>query len=185
MIYHDVLGRPESRACVSYFSGSFGSPATLVMHSTSDAPDRQWNYPVNVCTIVADLDAAGWTCIVRKDGFNKPRIDCIHRDTQAVIDAKAAKNNAKFANAERGYIRFGSLPESGYSVNHRDNTLESGVSVFEAEFVGKEYRLILTPVLEISYLTVMDRPAYRLHGNVVGTGADGEPVLKVTKAERV
>jgi hypothetical protein len=27
----------------------------------------------------------------------------------------------------------------------------------------------------------MDRDAYRVYGDVVGIGADGEPVLKITK----
>ena len=92
------------------------------------------------------------------------------------------KNNAAiFKNAEKGFLRFGDLPKNGKSKNFANGNFEAGVSAFNAEFSGNNYRPILTDVLEVTYLNVVSRPAYRVWGKVVGTGADGEPLLKVTK----
>ena len=132
------------------------------------------------------MEEDGFTCSVRKDGYNNPVIDCVHVDTQAVIDAAKAEQSKKFSGAERGYIRFGELPEGGRSKNFRDDVLESGVSCFDAEIATDgSYRILLTPALQVTYLTVMDRDAYRLYGERIGTGADGEPLLRVEKAERI
>jgi len=59
------------------------------------------------------------------------------------------------------------------------------VSVFEAEFVGDKYRILLDSTLQATWALVRDRPAYRIYGKVVGTGADGEPVVNVSKAIRL
>ena len=184
MIYKDCLGNPNSKATISVFGASYGQPGTgrFVLSSINDCPKKEWPYLLkDVSHMVDEMEADGWQCVIGKDGYSAPRIDCTHKETQALIDATKAKNDAKFKNAERGFIRFGKCPKGGRSVNHRDNTLEEGVSVFEAEFVGKEYRLLLTDYLSVTYVTVADRPAYRIYGEVVGTGADGEPLLRVTR----
>jgi hypothetical protein len=188
-IYKDSLGRPNATATISVFGADYGTPGKgyLSLSAASDCPSRKWDYvSKDVTAIVDEMTSEGWECTVDQDGYGAPRIKCIHTATQALIDAAADQSNNKFANAQRGFIRFGKCPNDGYSINHRDKTPEAGVSVFEAEFVGKEYRLIFNNhILESSYLSVADRPAYRIYGEVVGTGADGEPVLKVTKSAKL
>ena len=188
MIYRDTIGRPDAKATVSMFgwcTPAFGSAYYSLSH-VNDCPDRKWDGNTAPEAIAAEMEADGWECTIRKDGHGNPVIDCIHKETQAVIDAAQAAASAKFAGAEHGYIRFGALPDGGRSRNHRDNTLESGVSCFEAEIASDgSFRLLLTQVLEVSYLTVADRPAYRLYGDRVGTGADGEPLLRVDRAVKM
>ena len=185
MIYRDAIGRPNAEANISICGGLTG-PAYYSLSRVNDAPAHKWNGDTNPADIIAEMEADGWRCTLRKDGYNRPVINCIHLETQAVIDAAKAQSEAIFADAERGYIRFGGLPGGGKSHNHRDNTLEAGVSCFDAEIATDgSYRLLLTPVLEVSYLTVADRPAYRLYGDRVGTGADGEPLLRVDKAVKL
>lgn len=188
-IYRDAIGRPSSEATISVYGAQYGAAGTggyLALSATSDAPSRRWDYlSHDVSHIVAEMESDGWQCVVGKDGYNAPIIQCTHIATQAVIDQAQKLSNDKFANAERGYIRFGKCPQDGRSINHRDNTQEAGVSVFEAEFVGKDYRLLVNNVLEVTYVSVMDRPAYRIYGEAVGTGADGEPVLRVTKSVKL
>ena len=185
MIYHDAIGRPNAEGNISMLGGLTG-PAYYSLSHVNDCPDRKWSGDTDPADIIAEMEADGWRCTLRKDGYNRPVINCIHIETQAAIDAAKAEANAKFAGAERGYIRFGSLPEGGQSRNHRDNTLETGVSCFDAEISADgSFRLLLTPVLEVSYLTVADRPAYRLYGERVGTGADGEPLLRVDRAVKL
>ena len=182
MIYRDPIGRPSAKATISIFDG-FTNPSYYSLSHVSDCPCREWPADTDPAIIIADMEADGWICALRRDGYGRPVIDCIHKETQAAIDAAKADMDARFANAERGYIRFGALPEDGKSRNHRDNTLEAGVSCFDAEIATDgSYRLLLTPVLEVSYLTVAARPAYRLYGDRVGTGADGEPLLRVDRA---
>ena len=93
---------------------------------------------------------------------------------------------AEFTSTEHLKYRRAEAASGGRSRNHRDNTLEAGISCFEAEIApGGGFPLLLTSVLEASYLTVADRPAYRLYGERVGTGADGEPMLRVDYAVKM
>jgi len=188
-MHKDCLGVLNATVSISVFGANYGAPGTGGYFATctvNDYPNKKWDYvSYDVSHIVAEMEADGFDCVVDKDGYNAPRISCTHKDTQAMIDATAKKVNDKFAKAKKGYIRFGKCPKGGRSLNHRDQTLEYGVSVFEAEFVGKEYRLLLTDYLAVTYVSVKDRPAYRIYGDVVGTGADGEPVLKVKKSVKL
>ena len=158
---------------IKYFSTS----------SVSDAPNRKWDGTTSVDSMVYDMVAAGWTCEVRKDGHGNPVINCTHIETKAAIDKMKKAEEAKFADADQGYIRYGEIPKSGKSWNFRDNCPEDGVSVFEADFAKDgSYRPILNDVLTVSFLNVSDRQAYRIYGDVVGMGADGEPLINVSKA---
>lgn len=152
MIYRDAFGRPDALATVSMFGGIF-APAYYSLSHINNCPDRKWSGDTPAEAIAAEMEADGWRCSIRKNGFGQPVIDCVHSETQSVIDAKQAADNAKFSDAERGYIRFGAPPAGGRSRNH-----------------------------EVSYLAIADRPAYRLYGERVGTGSDGEPVLRVDRA---
>mgnify|MGYP006987603846 CR=1 FL=1 len=105
------------------------------------------------------MEADGWQCTICKDRYGRAKIDCIHLETQAAIDAAKAQVS---------------------------DTLEAGVSCFDAEIAADgSYRLLLTDMLEVSYLTIADRPAYRLYGERIGTGADGEPLLRVDRAVKM
>ena len=183
MIYKDSLGRPNAEATISTICNVFTGECCYSLHSVSDCHKRRWSGDTTVDQIVAEMESDGWKCSVSADGYNRPRIDCIHIETQRVIDSANAAQAEKFANSERGYVRFGEIPECGRSRNHRDDTLELGVSCFDAEFAADgSFRLLVTPVLEVSYYSVCDRQAYRLYGERIGTGADGEPLLRVEKA---
>lgn len=199
MIYRDVLGRPVAGVTVSFQRERSSrvldpgtkewrvqvDPSYFYTSSVCDYPARQWSGDTPVSSIVADMEADGFSCEVKRNGYNLPVIICVHRETQALIDGAKAAADQKFASSSKGFIRFGRVPENGRSKNHRDGTLEAGVSCFEAEFAEDgSYRLLLTPVLEVSYLTVRDRQAYRLYGEEIGTGADGEPLLRVDRFEK-
>lgn len=181
MIYRDSIGLPNSGVTVSVFGGTFDKPY-FAASSVSDYKTRKWSIDTPVAQIVEEMEADGFACTVRRDGRNTPVIDCVHVETQKVVDAQKKASAAKFANAQKGFVRFGDLPKGGKSKNYRDNVMENGVSCFEAEFAEDgSYRLLLTPVLQVSYLTVCTRQAFRLYGEVVGTGADGEPLLRVSE----
>lgn len=186
MVYRDALGRPTAEANISVVGGAIGDAIYCLKSVIHGYPAHRWSIDTPIEDIVRDMEAEGFVCTVGKDGYNKPKIKCIHTETQAIIDAKKAEQAKKFSGAVRGYVRFGDLPKGGKSRNHRDDVLENGVSCFHAEFAPDgAYRLLLTPVLEVSYLTVAARQAYRLYGEVVGTGADGEPLLRVERAEKI
>jgi hypothetical protein len=184
MIYKDCLDRPNAQATISVFGDKYGQPGTgyLALSTISNCPTKKWPYlSYDVSHIVTEMETNGWQCTVGKDGYGAPVIHCIHLDTQKLINAIATEQSQKFINAERGFIRFGDCPFGGRSKNYRDNTLEDGVSVFEAEFTGNDYRLLSNDYLFATFYTVCDRPAYRAYGDVVGTGSDGEPVLKIKR----
>ena len=91
--------------------------------------------------------------------------------------------------AEFGFLRFGEPPASGFSQNGLLGIPEKGVSCFHAEIAPNgDYQFTqMTPVLCEDVMLLTDeykRPLYRLYGEVVGHGSDGEPLLKVVKAER-
>ena len=183
-LYRDAVGNLNSTGIISVFGAQYGNPGTgyLAFSAASDAPYRRWDYiSKDVAHIVNEMESDGWICDVGSDGYNAPKITCTHIATQTAIDYEHAISNTKFANAERGFIRFGAPPKTGRSTNYRDNTLEDGVSVFNAEFIGSNYRVLADSILEATYYMVANRPAYRIYGDVVGTGADGEPVVKIMR----
>ena len=189
MIYRDTLGKPAPKAVISVFGSSYGQPGTgyLAISAASDAPAKRWKYTSrDVSHIVAEMDAEGWDCTVSTDGYGAPYITCVHRETQAALQAIMAADKQKWATAEKGYIRFGHVPKGGRSYNSRDNVYEEGVSVYPALFAASgECRLLTTPASFGTYSTICDRPAYRVWGEVVGTGSDGEPLLRVSKAVEI
>jgi len=185
-IYHDSLGRPEAIADIALYYDYFNKTSRFALTTLSDAPKPKWvakdDINQQAIEIAQEMESNGWDCTISKDGYNKPVIRCVHIATEKLIYKKANEQKAKSENAEAGYIRFGEIPKNGISKNYRDNTNEKGLSVFEAEFVGNDYRVKLTPVLEVTYLNVMQRQAYRVYGERVATGADGEPIIKLEKA---
>jgi len=84
-------------------------------------------------------------------------------------------------NAEKTYLRFGLVPESGRSFNFRDNFLEKGVSVYAAyKFEGK---YIVNPRNIFTFTSYFgSKKAYEISGNELSTlGSDDEPLLENAK----
>lgn len=84
------------------------------------------------------------------------------------------------------YIRFGRIPEDERSRDNRNGRWEDGVSVYACdrdttgedapEGVDEAYYLAGTMLQTVFYL--MTRDTYLVTGEHVGTGADGEPLLR-------
>lgn len=82
------------------------------------------------------------------------------------------------------YVRFGDIPEGERSYNHTDECHEDGVSVYDAEIesVPQEsdaagmFVPVGTKTLQIIMLA--QRDTYLVTGEEVGTGVDGEPLLR-------
>lgn len=198
MVYRDVFGRPDARVDISYFggcmsdgyyasnSGIYDPDGTYASRGIISYPSRKWDGNTPIESIISEMENDGFVCEVKKNGYGKPIIKCIHKETQTIIDAKKQEQDQKFIEAVPGFVRFGELPEGGRSKNHRDDLFEAGVSCFHAEFAKDgSYRLLLNPILEVSYYSVSNRTPYRLYGDIVGTGADGEPLLHVTHYEEI
>lgn len=89
------------------------------------------------------------------------------------------------------YVRFGKLPPKGRSGDYRTGERHVGVSCFPGRLEEPDLFEILTGELEISGLTnlialaAFDWPALFLEGEEVGTGPDGEPLLRVESARPV
>lgn len=94
---------------------------------------------------------------------------------------------------ERIYVRFGGIPASGKSRNHRDGTFETGVSVYEAridadgvQILAQDLndkvstKMIVAKGQDLRRMLTTRYPLKQVFGTVVGTGSDGEPVLEVT-----
>lgn len=81
------------------------------------------------------------------------------------------------------YIRFGDIPESGCSYNHKDDHPEAGVSVYAAWLLpGNTVAIDLRGQDSLSAMFIIsNRPACQVTGIVVATGSDGEPILEGCK----
>lgn len=181
MMYRNCLGQLEADATISVIGNAY------ILKTMIDAfPPKKWDAATPVEEIVAEMERDGFDCRTRRDPYGRTVINCTHIETQKAIDTIVENRRKQFKDSVPGFVRFGAVPQNGKSKNFRDGTFEAGVSCFAADFAKDgSYRLHLNPVLEISFLTVSDRQAYRLYGDVVGTGADGEPLLKVTKSVKI
>lgn len=78
------------------------------------------------------------------------------------------------------YIRFGNIPEIGFSKNWLKDKLEEGVSCYEAVEREGVYSILipsLTGNTCVGLSAVLDRPMYEIIGTLVGYGSDNEPLL--------
>lgn len=78
------------------------------------------------------------------------------------------------------YLRYRRPPESGRSYNARDDIYEAGVSVYRAYRLGDRYVIDLTghdPVSSL-FISQTNGDPYLVTGENIGTGADGEPLLR-------
>ena len=105
--------------------------------------------------------------------------------------AEEEKTIARKEAMKRGtaiYVRFGAMPKDGRSYNYRDDITEDGVSVFKAVLSEDKTQVWINIHSQHAlgtYLTVCDRQLYRVYGNVIGEGSDGEPCIKVTRAIKI
>jgi hypothetical protein len=87
------------------------------------------------------------------------------------------------------YIRFGDIPKDErseigtspniYAHSTRRSNKEKGVSVFDTARKGRRWNIVEVGNHEsLAALLVQKRPAYLVTGRRVGTGIDGEPVLR-------
>ena len=193
MIYTDSLGNPAPTAGISHFGGSYGRGGYLSLATTAannpDAGKRWDNVPDTIAAIAAWAYAHGYDITEGRDGYGAYKANLIHRETARALAAIKADEDAIYANAARGYVRMGDIPKDGKSRNRASGQLEAGVSVFAAEIApnGQWRPLLTTPQLLGSYLSLVadERPAYRVYGQVIGTGSDGEPLMQIDRAERL
>lgn len=80
------------------------------------------------------------------------------------------------------FLRFGLPPKNGKSWNYRDNIPEIGVSCYR--LISGKAILSLSEVGTIAG-GISDRPIYFISGEEIGSGSDGEPIVKIHKITRV
>jgi DNA-binding transcriptional regulator YiaG len=106
-----------------------------------------------------------------------------HRDgttgpaREASVDSLCRECRAARVGETITFLRFGSIPGSGVSTNHRDRTAEEGVSVYE--IVRGKVDLVGW------YFDFLSRPAFRGRGVIVGWGSDGEPLVRVLTSYQI
>ena len=81
------------------------------------------------------------------------------------------------ATGEAIYIRYGDLPPAGYSRNQATGEREAGVSVYHAYLLPGGQLVVASGYVAFCAEIFADRPLYRVEGEVIGVGSDGEPLL--------
>lgn len=158
-----------------------------------DAPEFPMSADVTaddaICSATEWANNNGYSAQVKVDGRGVRKLWLTHIATAAEVAMLDEVRAAKLAGAESGYLRFGNLPECGRSRNHANGEFEAGVSVYPAIFFDDgSYELSNGyPTLLVGYISfrALDIPAYRVWGENVGAGSDGEPLLKVSKIEKL
>lgn len=186
------------------------TPCYLFASSMGDV-QKQWSAGTSLEDIQAELKNNGWEASVDNEDISKRALVYYNLDAMRMLQGMLLERPQDFVDeicehmpaycgevsqvpeingAEFGYIRFGAVPERGFSLNRYKGLPELGVSCFEAEVTASgDYKFIhLTDSLVEAihaFEGVSDLPVYRLYGEQVGHGLVGEPVIKVTKAERL
>lgn len=95
-------------------------------------------------------------------------------------EATNAVANMTSAPYEVAFIRFGNLPKGGKSKNYLTGEFERGVSVYDATWnmvTGAYERSGGLDGAMINYM-IKGAPVYLVTGERVGTGSDGEPIIR-------
>lgn len=181
MIYRNALDIPEAEGTI------YEEKNYWYFHAVSNAPEKKWEKPVTMDDIENNMIAEGWKIIKsRKNPCGMMVINVEHIETAEYIAKKKKATEEKYAGAEKGFVHFGNIPKSGKSHNYRDDVDEAGLSCFAAEFAKDgSWRVIADTKLTVTLANVADRKAYRVWGEVVGTGADGEPLILVEKSRKL
>ena len=198
--YLVVEGATEQNATPHYqFASSMGNV------------QKQWPAGTSLEDIQTELKDSGWEASVDNEDISKEALVYYNLDAMRMLQGLLLERPQDYVDeicehmpaycgevsqvpeidgAEFGYIRFGAVPERGFSLNRYKGLPELGVSCFEAEVTASgDYKFIhlndnLVDAIH-SFECVSNLPVYRLYGERVGHGLFGEPVIKVTKAERL
>lgn len=193
MIIYNALKLPEPIANISRVGFSWPTPKEGYWHihaAASLPPDIDGKkYASKDAAISAAIDAgyriadeqpksASWA--------ESGSVLLIHTETQQELEKILAKSRDKWSQATPCYVRYGDLPENGRSTNHADGSLEDGVSVFYGETLPSgEARPLPKRQEQIAGAFILrSRPLYIVEGEEIGTGSDGEPLLKDCKIIR-
>jgi hypothetical protein len=190
-IFRNALGVPEPQAIISVFGAKYGQPGSgyLSLRAESDVHDKRWPYESrDVSHIVKEMESDEWECTVSKDGYNAPVIHCVHKPTKKKLEELQRKRDEKWSEAKDVFIRYGNLPPGGYSTDWSSGKKEKGVSVFRGKILptGEVKPILSTDQQQGTFFMggITNRPVFVLEGEVVGTGADGEPVMKNPKKHK-
>lgn len=204
MTYRDSLGYLAGQASIAgYYSGphkiyrgtdhgteEINVPATTVWYvsSTITQPEKISFEGKTYAEVYDYLRSKRFVCpdTAGTPGYNSVSFAVEHPETIAEIERLKIAQQKKWEKARRCYLRYGKLPANGHSRNHADNTLESGVSVYEGLILpDKSAKTLPASNQEFcGMLTLRDRPLYEVTGTPIGTGSDGEPLLKNAKIVR-
>lgn len=215
MIYRNCLGAFEYKASARVHSGRFSAEEVKVYSADGEKVERilpyfyiaciaenfplsekryiysnEEEYAAKIEECIADMKAIGFSVSSKSPSiFGEPfvSIDFVHDETKAAADKENEETIKRNAKGENGFIRFGDVPKSGKSYNHRDNFFEEGVSAYHAIFFSDgSYKVLYhNPFEMFGAHLYSNRPAYRLYGEEIGTGSDGEPVLNVNRAVKL
>lgn len=181
------LGGYEPKVCVSTFGRETwrGENGYYAAHTVANnLPDMKWEIDGDIKNvaekIVKELEEKGFSCEIRNNLANEPVIDAIHIETAKAKERVEQSIAARRKTGEKGFIRFGDVPEDEKSYNYRDGFHENGVSVYNALFYpdGKYEILPENDIQVFGSISFSSRPVFRVWGDVVGTGSDGEPLLR-------
>jgi hypothetical protein len=178
-IFTDILRIPQPYATISHYGGSFGRGGYWSLDSTVDElRGRRFSTAEQA---EREMTAEGWRVIERRrDGYGATLLRVEHCATTKRLAELEQATAAKWQNAEPCFLRYGELPPGGHSRNHRDGTVEAGVSVYRGEVLPSgETRVLPTHQAQL-YGALRPRtniPLYIVTGREVGAGSDGEPVL--------
>jgi hypothetical protein len=107
-----------------------------------------------------------------------------YRPVDVEINRTLDAGGIPFDTEQELYVRFGDIPEDERSWNSTDECYEDGVSVYDAEVASvpsdSDAHAMFVPVgpKTLQILMLAQRDTYLVTGDRVGTGVDGEPVLR-------
>jgi len=117
------------------------------------------------------------------ESFRTANLDCL-----LAAHERAKADRAKMLEAAKGspcYVRFGKLPASGRSWNHRDGYAEAGVSCYRGFRANGKIYIQLSGTDQVSAMLIVGSAhMYIVNGREIGVGADGEPLLTDCRAKK-
>jgi hypothetical protein len=176
-IYYDALKTPEPRGMVTKTGDKF------YFSKTSNAPEKSWSIDTPPEEILKELKREGWEGKIETDMKGFPQIKVEHISTKRALEALEEAHDKKWEKGKDVFVRYGDLPEGGKSKDFASGNYEKGVSVFRGKILPDGSLLPMPKTNQElgSLLTMNKRPMYVVTGDVVGVGADGEPVLANAK----
>ena len=123
--------------------------------------------------------------LINANDLPKDRAVSLMKDGKAYMDTlKVLSKIDEGKMVKKVFIRFGEIPENEKSLNHLTEKRETGISVYEGIEDDGKYSVIMPPLTYsccVSLSGVLDRQAYLVDGVVIGSGSDGECLLKDCK----